>query len=70
MRVRSVSTGVLLTRMFIAQQPIMEDPSSLLVDYQPPCQIPYSPLISEEPLWDVCLAVIVATPAFDCTVIT
>ena len=33
-----------------SQQPIMEDPSSLLVDYEPHSQIPYSPLISEEPV--------------------
>ena len=32
------------------QHPIMEDPPSLLVDYHSPWQIPYSPLISEEPL--------------------
>ena len=34
----------------IFQHPIMEDPPSLLVDYHSPWQIPYSPLISEEPL--------------------
>ena len=28
----------------------MEDPSSLLVDSDPPWQIPYSPPIREEPL--------------------
>ncbi len=28
----------------------MEDPSSLLVDSNSPWQIPYSPLISEEPI--------------------
>ena len=33
----------------IFQHPIMEDPSSLLVDSNSPWQIPYSPLISEEP---------------------
>ena len=35
--------------MSLSQQPIMEDPSSFLVDYDPP-KIPYSPLISEEPV--------------------
>ena len=29
----------------------MEDPSSLLVDSDPPWQIPYSPPIREEPLY-------------------
>ena len=32
------------------QQPIMEDPSSFLVDSDPPWQIPYSPPIREEPV--------------------
>ena len=34
----------------VFQHPIMEDPPSLLVDSNSPWQIPYSPLISEEPL--------------------
>ena len=33
----------------VFQHPIMEDPPSLLVDSNSPWQIPYSPLISEEP---------------------
>ena len=36
----------------IFQHPIMEDPPSLLVDSNSPWQIPYSPLISEEPAKD------------------
>ena len=42
--------GSLLPRMSLSQQPIMEDPSSLLVDSDLPWQIPYSPPIREEPV--------------------